>query len=346
MAGMKAPRPENEAARLEVLRHYHVLDTLPEASYDDIVKLAAHICGTPTAAITFIDSERHWSKAMFAETTAERPRDVSLCAYAILNPQELTVVPDAPKDARFAANPLVTGPEQLRFYAGAPLVTEAGEALGTLCVTAPVARTLNPEQAFALSALARQVMAQLELRRQTAELERANIMLAQQNATDPSTGLANRREFEARLDAETDRVKRYGGTFSLAMIDIDHFKIYNDRFGHPAGDDVLRNVAALLSGSVRQSDVVARYGGEEFAIIMLGTEFSDALLLGERCRQAVEAAPWVRQRVTLSVGIASVTTGLTTGRALTEAADRALYEAKRAGRNRVVSNRVWDELIF
>lgn len=342
IATMPTLIPENESSRLEALRHYDILDTLPEESYDDIVSLAAHICGTPVAAINFVDDERQWAKAQIGMDEAELSRDVSFCAHAILSPDKLMVVPEAQHDVRFADNPLVTGPAHLRFYAGAPLVTAAGDALGTLCVAAPVARTLSSEQEHALAALARQVMGQLELRRavmrleaQQQELERTNALLAVQSATDPLTGLRNRRVFEERLETDIKHAWRYGTPLSLLILDVDHFKNYNDAFGHPAGDEALRQVAALLLSNVRSTDLVARYGGEEFVVLLPNTEAEGALLLAERCRRAVEMANWPKGGMTISVGVAAVTPGVWNGKDLLGAADRALYEAKRGGRNRV-----------
>ncbi len=337
---MPAPIPENESSRLEALRHYHILDTLPEASYNDIVRLAAYICGTPIAAVNFIDSERQWAKARVGMDEAEFPRDASFCAHAILSPDKLMVVPDAQHDVRFADNPLVTGASHLRFYAGAPLFTLDGDALGALCVAAPVARALSSEQEHALAALARQVMGQLELRRavmrleaQQQQLESANALLAVQSATDPLTGLKNRRAFQERLEAEVGRARRYGVPLSLLILDVDHFKGYNDAFGHPAGDEVLRRVSALLLGTTRSDDLVARYGGEEFVILLPETELRGALRLAARCRQAVEAADMPGRSVTLSVGVATLTADMPGGDELLAAADCALYGAKRGGRN-------------
>jgi len=245
------------------------------------------------------------------------------------------VVPEVRADARFAEHPLVVGDPHLRFYAGAPLVTPSGEALGTLCVADRVPRSLTPAQAAALAALARQVMAQLELRQHRARLEHANAVLARESATDALTGLLNRRAFEERLEAEVKRARRYGSPLSLLMLDVDRFKAYNDTYGHPAGDDVLRQVAALLKSSTRRTDVVARYGGEEFAVIVSETALPGALLLAERCRRAVAGASWPHRAVTPSVGAAMLSAGVWTGRDLTEAADGALYRAKQDGRNRV-----------
>jgi len=169
---MKAPPAANERERLEALRRYRILDTLPEPDFDDLALLAARICGTPTALITLVDADRQWFKAKVGLDATQTSRDVAFCAHAILH-SDLVVVPDATADQRFATNPLVTGPPHIRFYAGAPLMTHDGHALGTLCVIDQVPRQLAPEQADALRTLSRQVVAELELRRVRADLQSA-----------------------------------------------------------------------------------------------------------------------------------------------------------------------------
>lgn len=164
--------PENEAARLEALHRYRILDTEPERSFDDLTLLASHICGTPMALISLVDTDRQWFKSRIGIPFTETARAVSFCAHAI-NHRDLFIVPDARHDERFRDNPFVTGEQQIRFYAGAPLVTPDGHALGTLCVLDRVARTLSREQLEALTALCRQAEAQLELRRHLVELREA-----------------------------------------------------------------------------------------------------------------------------------------------------------------------------
>jgi signal transduction histidine kinase len=161
---MDAPLPVNETERLATLYGLNVLDSPPEKDFDDIVALAAAVCGVPMSLVSLIDTDRQWFKASVGTDLVETSRDLSFCAHAILG-RDLLVVPDARQDPRFADNPAVAREGGVRFYAGAPLVTTDGYALGTLCVVDSRPRRLDVEQLQALRALARQVTSQLELRR-------------------------------------------------------------------------------------------------------------------------------------------------------------------------------------
>jgi PAS domain S-box-containing protein len=164
-----APRGDDEDARLDALRRYRILGTPPEQAFDDLTRLAAHLCGTPMALVSLVDEHRQWLKSRLGVTLAESPRELSFCAHAILEP-DLVVVPDTRADPRFADHPYVVDEPGIRFYAGMPLRTADGHALGTLCVFDSTPRELTPEQQHGLRVLGRQVMAQIELRRQALDL--------------------------------------------------------------------------------------------------------------------------------------------------------------------------------
>jgi len=159
-----APIPENEPDRLAALRRFAILDTPGEAEFDDLTWLASHICGTPIALISIVDSNRQWFKSTVGLNVSETDRNLAFCAHAI-HGTEIMEVPNALKDDRFHDNPLVTGGPEIRFYAGMPLTTMDNLQLGTLCVIDRVPRKLSPQQHAALTRLGRRVMAQMELRR-------------------------------------------------------------------------------------------------------------------------------------------------------------------------------------
>jgi diguanylate cyclase (GGDEF)-like protein len=170
------------------------------------------------------------------------------------------------------------------------------------------------------------------LRQQNEELERLS-------ASDSLTGLSNRRVLTQRLSEELLRAQRQSHSFTVLMLDVDHFKKYNDAHGHPAGDEVLKKVANILRNCTRAGDCTARYGGEEFAVLLSGKGGDTALQLAERIRERVSAEDFVGGKVTISGGIAEFPHHGHTADAVISSADEALYEAKREGRNRVVCAR-------
>lgn len=195
------PIPANDVARVAALRALGILDTPPEPNYDDLTRLAAQICQVPIALISLVDADRQWFKARVGLDPAETPRELSFCAHAIAEPQtDVFVVPDASADPRFAANALVTGAPHIRFYAGTPLVTHDGWALGTLCVIDRVPRQLTPDQLHALTTLRRHILDALELRRIIA---RQNTVIADLDETRRHLDVARRTAEEAtRAKAE------------------------------------------------------------------------------------------------------------------------------------------------
>ena len=190
--------------------------------------------------------------------------------------------------------------------------------------------------------LVARVRVHLRLKLLTEDLEAANEKLYKLSCTDPLTDLFNRRHFNNVLDVEVARVVRYGMPLSLVLADVDHFKRVNDELGHVTGDDVLREVSRVLTKGVRKADIVARYGGEEIALVLTNTGTAGAFVLAERLRAAVEdlstAAGGAIVRVTASFGIAVAEPkgDVTSAAMLIRRADKALYAAKRRGRNQVV----------
>lgn len=351
-----APIPEDEEARLNALRACRILDTPDEQRFDDLTALAASFAETPIALVSLVDEQRQWFKSRVGLEARETPRDQAFCAHAILSPESPLVVPDATKDPRFLDNPLVTGEPAIRFYAGTPLLDDQDQALGTLCIIDTVPRTLTPTQLNTLEILGRQVSAQIQLTQLVGKLHKQNqiqasnykrmveyksrleesvIELERITTTDSLTSLSNRRAFNQNLLLEFDRSRRYKHSVSLIMLDIDHFKHINDRYGHPVGDEVLEIFGKLLRQDQRMSDVCARYGGEEFALILPNTSSEQAHTLAERLRECIQAHNWPCGEITASLGVTSLRDD-DTHISLLSRADRALYAAKSAGRNCVV----------
>jgi len=198
---MTAPAKNTEAKRLKILWQYDVLDTVPEEVFDDLTELAARICEAPIALISLIDEDRQWFKSKIGITVSETSRDISFCAHAIKQ-TGLFIIPDATKDLRFSNNPLVISEPKIRFYAGAPLITPDGYALGTLCVIDKVPRDLRPEQQQALRVLARHVMTQLEIRRHAKDLNEAR-----EASETASEQLDKLKAENAKLKRELDKLK-------------------------------------------------------------------------------------------------------------------------------------------
>ncbi len=478
---MNVRRTETEAANLRALWTRDLLDSQPELECDELVQLAAAICGTPIGLVTLLDERHQWYRASEHLKMGETPREVAFCAHAVRQ-TGLFLVKDALMDVRFGSNPLVTTDPAIRFFAGVGLFTSDGEPMGTLCVVDMSPRILGAEQANALEVLGRQVSVrleamvqrkalaevmaekeratanlkaseelfrafmnaspflsyikdaagrllfynrsfaqrfgvseyawlgrtdeqlwsrkltksvrthdlevmaggrmveteehirnsdgtvsslrsfkfpchdsagnvllagvavdvseevahQIELERYHRELEEANDQLRKLAVTDELTGLRNRRSFEERLVMEFSMARRRKRELSVLLIDVDNFKTINDRWGHAAGDEVLRRLGTILRTTVRLPDLPARYGGEEFVVLLPESGEESAMGLARRVMQRVAAEDWENEPLTISVGMAAMNESLENGFQLVELADEALYAAKRAGKNRVM----------
>ena len=234
-------------------------------------------------------------------------------------------------------------------------VIQAGESTGPEEVTFPLRHGASDFGSLVIrgSALdadqvetARALVAHAAVALENARLHR---LVEQQALVDALTGLANRRSLEDTLTSELARARRLDGELCLVLADLDHFKQVNDRFGHPAGDEVLRAFAHTLAGAIREGDVAGRWGGEEFALILVGVGVSGGIDLAERARRIVSARPVMTVRagpveITASFGVAACAGGATIDQ-LIEAADSALYAAKRGGRNRVVGGATLNSVV-
>ena len=228
-------------------------------------------------------------------------------------------------------------------YLGAPVAVE-GRLFGMLSFAGLEARAtpFGPDDVELLHLMAEWVGGEIErenaraaLTQQQRELLQANGKLESLATHDGLTEAKNRRAFNEKLVEEWSRAQRYGTPLSLVMFDVDKFKSYNDSYGHQAGDAVLKLLARTVMTLVRVTDFFARYGGEEFALILPNTDADGAYILAERLRERIERAPWKERAVTSSFGVATIEAGMTSGEALLEAADKALYLSKERGRNRV-----------
>ncbi len=472
----------NEQQRLEALHSLNLLDTEPEPEFDELVRLAAAICGTPISMISLLDSDRLWAKAATGIEVRSVPREIGFCDHTIRQ-TGLLHVDDLSLDSRFADNPLVAAGPAVRFYAGVPVTDPGGFPVGALCVIDQVPRTLTPEQRNALRVLASQVTARFELRvklreleqalaraeaasarfalseqrfqtfmdsgpfmaylkdvdghmlyynrkvaehfdvsrtfminktdddlwprelaqlyrqhdlevlhtgslvtsdeptlnpngatstwrsykfpctgadgeallggisldvteelqreaelqRSRSELEMANRQLRQLASVDSLTGLSNRRVLDEQLRLVFQKARRNAKSLSLLILDVDHFKMHNDRFGHTHGDSVLRLLAHCLKEQLRSTDLLARIGGEEFVILLEETDEAGGLALANRLIHAVRGYPWPLAPVTLSIGLSTLGPATPDANRLLTLADEALYAAKSAGRDRIIT---------
>lgn len=323
---MKMPAaaiPPHEAERLAALRSYGVLDGACDSVLDDVVQLAARLTSMPMALVTLVDSDRQVLLARKGIEISETPRDVSVCAHAILTPDQPLAVPDLTRDPRSADNPLVIGPPHLRAYLGIPLVNSEGFALGALCVLDEVVREHDANMVATMQSLARTVVTTLELRRVMRQVH--NLAL-----TDALTGLANR---PALMDALARAIGQ-GAVFCVLCLDLDGFKGLNDSQGHAVGDLALTEVAQELRLACGPGDVAARLGGDEFCLLLASDEAeSKAERLRSGIARRMAAQGWA---VTASIGGVTFRAPPEDAASALAQADARLYEAKRAGRNRVV----------
>ncbi|AMY68783.1 sensor domain-containing diguanylate cyclase [Frigidibacter mobilis] len=319
---MNNQRLPDEKGRLAAVRRYAILDTPAEEPFDKLTRLVRDVMGVPIATVSLIDAERQWFKSVVGLPLCETSREVSFCNHAIQR-NEPMVVPDAAEDPRFSMNPLVTGDPGIRSYLGIPLTTPDGYNLGALCAIDTRPRSFDATQIAVMQSFANLVLNELELR--------------QIAMSDGLTGTMTRRGWVEAAEREIARSRRNGSSASIIVLDVDHFKLVNDVYGHPAGDTVLRTIAQRCMGDLREADLLGRLGGEEFAVLLPQINAKGALDLAERLRTLVAAAPvetnGASLRVTASFGVCSLTDDIKTADAWLAVADALLYEAKASGRN-------------
>jgi hypothetical protein len=248
----------DEFQRQRELDTYRVLDTLPEPAYEDIVRLASMLCGTPIALVSLIDRDRQWFKAQHGMEAEQTRRDEAFCDHAIRAPGQLMEVPDATRDARFADNPYVTGNDHVRFYAGMPLVTPGGAAIGTLCVLDREPRQLDDTQRQALGSLARLTMNMLDAHRRELALQRSQALAP---AAMPAAPAAPARPDPGALG------------FGVAIFEVQDLAGQSRRRGQRVVEAQLERVREVLQGALRagSSDSVNHStGSAEFIVVLHG----------------------------------------------------------------------------
>ncbi|HMT06561.1 MAG TPA: diguanylate cyclase [Pyrinomonadaceae bacterium] len=250
-------------------------------------------------------------------------------AHTIFEKGRTALVPDAIK-AGLLDNVDERG-YRTRSFLSTPIMLD-DRKIGVLSFTDKATSTaFNAKDLEMVEAIAPQIAVAIdreELRAKAGEFEQLSV-------TDALTGLLNRRYIEQRLDEEVKRSNRHGYPMSFLLLDVDHFKSYNDNFGHPAGDVALKLVANVIKDTLRGADVAARFGGEEFAILLPQTVDEEAAAIAERVRRNIEATEFPHREVTVSIGVASCSSELCSTNGLVDAADKALYDAKHRGRNGV-----------
>lgn len=316
------PLPLDEHSRLAAVRGSGLPDAGPKAALDDLVRVAARLCGTSSAEINLVEADqlRFVAARGLGAPGVSVDRELTFCTWTIAEPDRPLVVADARDDIRFSSNPFVVD-GTIRSYAGFPLIVES-QAIGTMCVHDPLPDRLDQDKLDTLRVLARAAQSHISLLRDLDDLH----TLAR---TDPLTGCANRRATDEAIERDLRRAANDGAPMSVAMVDMDRFKAYNDALGHLAGDLLLQRTAQAWRQSLRAGDLLCRWGGEEFCVLLPGSASRHARAIAERLRAVVPdgqtcsigVAEWDRQEAPAD---------------LVARADAALYEAKQAGRDRTI----------
>lgn len=306
-----------EKQRIKVLNEMDILDTPEEYRFDRLTRLAKRLFDVPISLVSFVDVDRQWFKSHPDFAVPETVREVSFCAHA-LGFQDMLVVNDASSHPRFSNNPMVTGQDPLLFYAGCPLQVESGDRVGTLCLIDNKARDFSEQEKVVLKQLSLLVEQELEA--------------DQFRDIDRLTKLFNRTAFESRARAMLNMAKTSELGICMILIDIDHFRHFNEVYDHSKGDDALVAIANVLRESFRQSDLTGRFLGDEFSVLMLNRQDEHPLELErilERFQSKLDVA--VNQsiasgdlKLSVSVGVATATAGSEFGYS------KLLFEAVRA----------------
>lgn len=313
----------HNGGRIAALKAEGLLDGDPEPIFDRFARLAARVADTPTALVSVVADDRQYFAGLcgVAQPWADArqtPLSHSFCQHVVANAAPL-VIGDARSDPVLCSNLAIVDLDVIA-YAGFPILSPTGHVLGSLCAIDSSPRSWQPAQLESLADIALLVGNELERR----DLVRR---LAIDARSDALTGIANRRAWDEELPSALRRAERLGHPLSVVLIDLDHFKGYNDRYGHPAGDSALREIGVRWRGQIRDIDLLARIGGEEFGLLLPGCDAEAALEIVNRLRADIP------EGLTASAGIVAWAIPLTAEQFVAEA-DRALYRAKSDGRDR------------
>ena len=345
------PSFEEEEQRLRAVAGLRLLDCPEEERFKRITRLVRRHFHAAASSITLVDRERQFMVSQLGLGSRQTPRSESVCSLVVEGRAPL-VITDLSENRRTCEFRNLIDGLKMHFYAGVPLFSPEGWALGSLCVLDHIPRRFSKSDLEALADFGAIVEDELFMRR----IDKANQDLANQVErlrmrafVDALTGVWNRGALFDLLHREVERAKRSHSNLSLAILDIDHFKTVNDTYGHPAGDEVLKLLCSRLLGVVRAYDAVGRYGGEEFVVVFPETGVEQASALAERLRRSIEEVPFslggAEKTLTVSVGVTSLRAssagaapeGEDTVESMLQRADDALYQAKRSGRNRTVT---------
>jgi hypothetical protein len=316
-----------ERRRLDALHRYEILDTPPEQAFDDLAMLAATVCDTPMAMVSFVGADRQWAKALVGPLVRHMSRGLSFCTHAIVQPGKVFEVPDATKDPRFVHSAQVNGPNGLRFYAGVPLVTPSGHAIGTLAVQDQQPRALDDRQRHALQALARQAVDQLERRRLALLVEAHGIV-------DGNIPVGSPHALERRLAEEWQRHARRGEALGLLLIELSPAQ-----WRAPEPPVTAATLLDTIAGCLRSSDYLARLDEHRLAALLPTSGVNASMQVAQRMRQAIDKALSNEPGSPVRLGVAAMIPNRT-GQSQ-QLVERALHALSRVGRSRVEAFSGW-----
>lgn len=338
------PPPRFEQQKSEVLQRYRILRSEDVHDADHIARATSLALGAPIVIAALNERYRARYRAAHGVPAHQFDSLQTFCAAANLSDEAFTVA-DARLEPYFAREPAVTGAPNVVFFAGAPLSDPDGKRFGTLCLIDSRSRTLAQAEIALLQSMAHIVSQDICVCsagryavQDLIDAEEERCALYDLAVTDPLTKTLNRRAFFRFAEREVQRAHRHKHPLSVLMFDIDHFKRVNDIHGHAAGDDVIVRLSRLVADNIRDTDLLGRLGGEEFGLILPETGIEAALLLANRLREAAKAMNFKSAEgdfgITISLGVSQADEGETNINVALDRADKALYRAKRLGRNR------------